>query len=280
MVQRQELDMERLLLIGSGHSAFQLLWAGVQLNVFDHLSQQPGSTLEQVAKEVGLQPYPCRVLLIGLTALGLIEKRVSQFFNARLTEETLIKGKPRYAAPILDWQAQIVYPGLMDFVESLKQGRNVGLERFPGSGDTLYGRLASHPALEKIFHDAMSALSAQANAHLLAAFDFGRFKHIVDAGGGDATNAIALVRAFPKLRVTVFDSPSVCEMARKNIAAHGLSDRVSVWPGAFLPTPFHLTPMRCSTHTSLRYGPSIMAENCSRRHMPACRQVVPCWCSI
>jgi len=265
MVQRQELDMERLLLIGAGHSAFQLLWAGVQLEVFDRLSQQPGSTLEQIAKEIGLQPYPCRILLIGLTALGLIEKRVSQFSNARLTEETLVKGKPRYAAPILGWQAQIVYPGLMDFVESLKRGRNVGLERFPGSGNTLYGRLASHPALEKTFHNAMSALSAQANAHLLAAFDFGRFAHIVDAGGGDASNAIALVRAFPKLNVTVFDSPSVCEIARKNITTHGLSDRISVRPGSFFADPYpHDTDAVLYSHIftiwSLEHGRELLKK--------------------
>src|SRR5207249_6783330 len=126
MAQPQELDMERLLLIGSGHSAFQLLWAGVELKVFDKLSQQPGSTLEQLAQELRLQIYPCRILLIGLTALGLIEKRANQFFNARLTEQTLVKGKPGYGAPIVGWQAHIVYPGMMDFVESLRQGRNVG----------------------------------------------------------------------------------------------------------------------------------------------------------
>src|SRR5207249_6392706 len=78
----------------------------------------------------------------------------------------------------------------------------------------------------------------QANAHLLAAYDFGRFTHIVDAGGGDATNAIALARAFRKLHVTVFVSPSVCEIARKNIAANDLSDSVSTWPGSFFADAF------------------------------------------
>ena len=42
MASSQELDLERLLLIAGGHSAFQLLWAGVELQAFDHLSVPPG----------------------------------------------------------------------------------------------------------------------------------------------------------------------------------------------------------------------------------------------
>lgn len=238
MTQPEELDLQRLLLIAAGHSAFQLLWAGVQLNVFDYLSQSSGSTLEQIADASGLRAYPCRVLMVGLTALGLIKRREGKFFNARLTEQMLVKGKPGTAAPILGWQAEIVYPGMLDFVESLRESRNVGLQRFSGTGNTIYERLASNPALERTFHDAMSALSAQANAHLLGVPDFGRFSRIVDAGGGDATNAIALVRKFPDLTVVVFDAPSVCSMAQNNIQAHGLADRISVWPGNFLIDPF------------------------------------------
>jgi cyclopropane fatty-acyl-phospholipid synthase-like methyltransferase len=114
----------------------------------------------------------------------------------------------------------------------------VGLEEFPGAGQTLYQRLVHHPNLERIFQEAMSALSRQANACLLEAYDFRRFSHLVDAGGGDGTNAIALARRFPHLKVTVFDSPSVCQLAQRKIEAAGLSARVFTWAGDFLQDPF------------------------------------------
>jgi L-tyrosine C(3)-methyltransferase len=229
MADTRKLDMDRLLLIAGGHSAFQLLWAGVELGTFDHLSREPGMTL---------QLYPCRVLMIGLTALGLVRKQGDQYFNAELTEQMLVKGKPGYAAPILGWQAEIVYPGMGEFVASLKQSTNVGLTRFPGNGQTLYERLASHPAKERIFQSAMSALSRQAMGHLLDAYDFGRFSHIVDAGGGEATNAIALAQRYPSLKVTVYDSETVCALAQKKIEASGMSDRIFTWAGNFLSDPF------------------------------------------
>jgi len=238
MIANNELDFSKLVLIAGGHSAFQLLWAGVELKVYDSLSSNPGMTLNEIAEKIELSPYPCRVLLIGLTALGILKREQGKYFNAPLTEQMLVKNKPGYFAPILGWQAHIVYPGLLDFVESLKQGKHVGLRHFPGEGNTLYERLVSNPVLEKVFQDSMSALSVQANRHIVDAYDFGRFTHVVDAGGGDGTNAIALAKRYPNLKVTVYDSESVCRIAQQNIEAEGLSDRVSTWIGNFLTDPF------------------------------------------
>jgi len=235
-----EIDFERLILIAGGHSAFQLLWAGVDLGLFDLLSNEPDIDLDQLAGRLRLARYPARVLLVGLTALGLVRKDGDRYRNAGLTEQMLVRHKPGSVAPILGWQAHIVYPGLLEFVASLKQGRNLGLERFPGGGTTLYERLRSHPGLERIFQDAMAALSMQANRHLVEAYDFARFSHVLDAGGGDGTNAIALARRYPGLNVTVYDSESVCAIAGEKIRTEGLSDRVHTWAGDFLIDP--LTP--------------------------------------
>jgi len=230
--------MDGFLLVAQGHSAFQLLWSGVQLGLFDTLSRHPGATAEQLCESLELQPYPCRVLLIGLAALGLIVKADERFRNSAVAERVLVRDKPDSMAPVLGWQADIVYPGLQDFLPSLRAGQNLGLSRFPGAGETLYERLVSHPELEQVFQDAMSALSRQANRLIVDAFDFGSFAHVVDAGGGDGTNAIALARRYPSLQVTVYDSESVCQIAREKIAAAGLGDRVFTCVGNFLQDPF------------------------------------------
>ncbi|MEO6562074.1 MAG: methyltransferase dimerization domain-containing protein, partial [Nitrosospira sp.] len=137
----KELDLEKLLLIAAGHSAFQLLWAGLELGLYDHLSAKPDMSLDEVADALGLSRQPARILMTGLTALGVvIRSPQGHYRNAELIEARLVKGKPGYAAPILGWQAHIVYPGMQDFVASLKQNRNVGLDRFVGTEPTLYQR--------------------------------------------------------------------------------------------------------------------------------------------
>jgi hypothetical protein len=153
-----ELDSERLILIAGGHTAFQLLWAGVELGLYDKLSAKPGQTLGELAQSMGLAHQPARILLIGLTALGVLKLENERYHNAEVTEERMVSGKPGYVAPILGWQAHIVYPGMMDFLTSLKENRNAGLARFPGTEPTLYERL-THDNGWKIFQDSMSNLS-------------------------------------------------------------------------------------------------------------------------
>lgn len=233
-----DLDLERLILIAGGHTAFQLLWAGVELGLYDKLSAQPGQTLDELAKSLGVARQPARILLIGLTALGVTKLENNLYRNASLIEERMVSGKPGNAAHILGWQAYIVYPGMMEFVRSLKENRNAGLERFPGIGATLYERLAHDKHLEKIFQDSMSELSKQVNQFLPSVMDFSQFKHVVDAGGGDGTNAMAIARAYPSVKTSVFDSASVCNHARQNIALANMSDRVSIWVGNFFDAPF------------------------------------------
>ena len=230
---KNELTYDQLVLIAGGHTAFQLLWAAIELGVFSFLSRRPGASSIEITKEIKLQAQPAKILLTGLTALNLVVKEKDNYRNAALVEQLLSPDSPQNMADVLGWQRYIVYPGEIDFVESLRQNRHVGLSRFPGDEDTLYERLTHDPALEKVFQDAMSSLSHSANAMLANMVDFSGIHHLVDAGGGDGTNAITLAKAHPALKVTVFDSPSVCERARVNIEQAGLTDRIGTHAGDF-----------------------------------------------
>ena len=109
---------------------------------------------------------------------------------------------------------------------------------FEGSERTLYERLARVPALEQVFQRAMESISAQANQLLVDYVDFSGVAHLVDVGGGNGANIIRLARGYPRLKASVFDSPTVCEIARANIAAAGLSDRLGAVPGNCFADPF------------------------------------------
>ena len=231
-------DFEHLLLIAAGHTAFQLLWAGIELKLFDTLSSSPNLTLSEIADKLGLEYQPARILVVGLASIKLLTKEGNSYSNAPVTEQRLVTGKPDNIAPIMGWQRYIVYEGLTDFVTALKENKNIGLEHFPGEGNTLYQRLTNDPVKEKVFQDSMSSLSDKANSYLVDNIDLSEVKHIVDAGGGDGTNAITIAKKFPHIKVTIFDSASVCKIAEKNIAAEGLSDRVFTWPGNFFDDPF------------------------------------------
>jgi hypothetical protein len=231
-------DFDRLVLVLGGHIFFQTLSAAVQLDLFSLLAKEGPLTLPALAGRLGLAEKPARILLLGCAALGLLHKEGDAYRNSPPAQQLLNRAAPGNLVPIVEWQHFINYRPMYFFAEALKANRNVGLEVLDGPGQTLYERLTRHPRLEQIFQEAMKAISVQANATLAAEVDLSHVRHLVDVGGGNGTNIIALARKYPGLRASVFDSPTVCEIARRNIAAHGLSDRLDAVPGDCFADPF------------------------------------------
>ena len=53
----------------------------------------------------------------------------------------------------------------------------------------------------------------------------------MDVGGGNGSNLIQILESHSKAKGIVFESPSVCEIANKNILKHGMSERLKTHPG-------------------------------------------------
>jgi precorrin-6B methylase 2 len=214
-----------------GHIFFQTLSAAVRLDLFTVLSKHGSMTLEEIAQRLGIAEKSARILLLGCTALGFLRKKGPRYSNTLVAKRVLTRTSPENLISVIEWQHHINYQAMYFFLDALKSGRNVGLNLFPGTEATLYDRLARQPALEKIFQDAMEAVSLQSNVLLARLVDFSSVNHLVDVGGGNGTNIIALARKYPHLRATVLDSASVCEIARQNILENGLNGRLDAVAG-------------------------------------------------
>lgn len=141
--------------------------------------------------------------------------------------------------PCLEAFHRLMYQPFYFLTDALRQGTNVGLRYFPGNGNTLYERLESHLEGKKVFHAWMAAMGTGKDriprAVIAALRDV---DHLLDVGGGDANNAIDLVRQLENLSVTIFDLPLACDMAATNIEQAGLSNRIFTVAGNFLEDPF------------------------------------------
>jgi precorrin-6B methylase 2 len=229
---------ERMYLIVGGHIFFQTLSAAVELDLFSLLDKHKRMTRAEIATSLKCAEQPIRILLLGCTTLGLLRKRGAWYSNTVLSRSLFVRSARRNVIDVVRWQHHINYRAMPHFAEAIRANSNVGLQEFPGTEGTLYERLAHDERLEGIFQDAMESISVQANAMLVRSLDFRDAKYLVDVGGGNGTNIVAFARKFPHLRAVVFDSASVCELARGNIAREGLSDRLDVWPGDCFLDPF------------------------------------------
>jgi SAM-dependent methyltransferase len=225
------LGMQSLTSILFGHAAFQFLHAGCKLGVFEVLAEKPGVTADELTQLVALSMRAAQCLLLGLTSLGLLEKGDDGLYrNGPLVTRLVEDGRWSLVSDTARFEAEIVYPGLDNFADSLRADTNLGLKHVEGRGD-LYWRLVMSPRLEETFFRYMSSWSRAAVPHLLEHFDFGNCRRVFDAGCGDGTNAIAIAQANPNLRMVLFDIPATAGIARSNVRKAGLDDRLEVTSG-------------------------------------------------
>jgi hypothetical protein len=95
---------------------------------------------------------------------------------------------------------------------------------------------ARHPELSASFDRAMTSLSRQVVSAVLETYDFGRFGHLVDVGGGNGAVLAAILAKYPTAHGVLFDQPHVVSGAGPILAAAGVADRCQVVGGSFFET--------------------------------------------
>lgn len=233
------LDMDGLSRILFGHAAFQYLNAACELGLPELLAERGHLGREEVGEALGLADRAADILLLGCTSLGIVvrDRSTENYGLAPVVLDLMAEGDWQRFKDTVAFEQHIVYEGQLDFTDSLRENRNVGLRRVRGSGRDLYHRLAENPHMEQVFYRYMRSWSELANQHLVEHLDLSGAQHLLDCGGGDAVNAIALAKANPNLDVTVFEIPASRTIAEKKIAQAGVGDQVSVVTGDMFRDP-------------------------------------------
>ena len=231
----------------------------------------PGWTGRNSATALDLQDRALDILLLGVTALRLVEQREDRYHNNQTISRLFSEGRWEVVTAVIGFEAYINYPGLSDFTESLQENTNVGLRRVPGSGPTLYHRLTGDPELSKVFYRYMGTWSNMAAGYLIDSVDFASLHRVLDVGGGDATIAVAVAQAFPHLHITVLELPGVVPLAQRRVDEAGVGDRVQVIATDMFADPSPPVMMaRCSC-ISCRSGRSTRTPSCCAARTRRCR---------
>ncbi|MFF8448382.1 methyltransferase [Streptomyces leeuwenhoekii] len=237
----QSHDRSRLLdrfhTIVNGPALFNALVAGAELGLFEHLSRHPEARFKELCETTGVPAHQLRVLLFALCSTGLVRREGEGYVNSDVAEELLApQGEDSWRHILVGWQ-RIYYPALARTTEALKAGTNTALADYPGTEPTFYQRLAHSPEVESVFHAAMTAFTLRSLPGLLDHLDLSEVRHVLDVGGGDGTTSKKLAEKYPNCRFTVFDTPSVAELADRSMPAD-LGERVALCPGDLFSDPF------------------------------------------
>lgn len=230
MDKNENLTQNDLILYLHAAAAFQVLHAGVELKIFELLYESELNA-QNISKKIKIKEDSLRTLLFGLVSLRLITVKNDLYQNCEPIKNLFKRNEWALFKSMVKIQAHIMYIGQIDYVESLKKNKNVGVKRFNGNGATIYERLNYDSKLKNIFYNYMETYSQYANPHLIKSVDFSKDKSMLDIGGGGGINAISITKNNPNLKITIFDLSVAENLAKKKIKQNGLSNRINFLRG-------------------------------------------------
>jgi hypothetical protein len=119
---------------------------------------------------------------------------------------------------------------LVQLLHSVRTGEAAYPVQF---GRSFWDDLSADPSLAASYAEQMGADVGADAPSIVAAYDWGSLRHVVDVGGGNGALLVALLSAFPDLRGTVVDLPATAGVARTELSDAGLTDRADVVAGSF-----------------------------------------------
>jgi ubiquinone/menaquinone biosynthesis C-methylase UbiE len=219
----------------SGYMASQAIHVAARLGIADLIAAGT-NTSEALARATETHASSLHRLLRALVGLGLLEQIMPTRFALTPLGSTLrteVPGSLRNAA--LYFGSELMWQGWGELLRSIRTGETA-MRHLHGMGTFEYR--AEHPEQAAVFNGAMSELTRQVAAAVVAVYDFSKFERIVDVGGGNGTLVAAILAATPHLRGVVFDIPSGVAEAGSRLEAAGVAHRCEIVEGDF----FHSVP--------------------------------------
>jgi hypothetical protein len=195
----------RLARLTDGYVVTQLLWVAAELRIADELAGGP-RTAEELAEKVGADAGALRRVLRGLAAEEVFDELPDRRFGLTATGELLREGVEGSQRGAVLARGGLYYGALAGLLDAVRDG-GTPFERVHGV--TFFQYLDAHPANSARFQGSMAVRAAREAAAVVEAYDFRRFRSLVDVGGGSGVLLREILRAAPQLSATLFDRPEV-----------------------------------------------------------------------
>jgi acetylserotonin O-methyltransferase len=202
----------------------KVLFTAVRLGIFDRLEIAP-QTAAQLARDLDLNLGALTRLLDACRPLELLTRDGDFYRNTPDASRALVTSSPDSLVGYIVHSDRSLYPLWGKLEDAVREGTNRWSQVF-GDRASLFDHYFRDPVAMRSFLTGMHGAGQLTSDRVVRAFDLSKFKHLVDLGGATGHLAIAACRAYPTLRATVLDLPSVEPYAREFISQSGVADRV------------------------------------------------------
>jgi O-methyltransferase domain/Dimerisation domain len=213
-----------------GLRASQVTYIAAKLCLADHLADH-SMTSEQLAAATSTDHASLRRVLRALVALGVLAEEEVDLFSLTPVGQLLRSDSPQSLQPlVLFLTGDVRWRCWGDLLESVRTGEPA-TQRVLGMSGFDFG--AANPEFAKMHAAAMAATSVGVGSAICQAYDFSRFRRVVDVGGGSGQFLADILRVKPRLQGILFDLPHIVGHAPPILAAAGVGDRCRIQAGSF-----------------------------------------------
>lgn len=204
------------------------LHVAAELGIANELRDDDGA-VDELARRSGTDAVALHRLLRFLSAYGVFEETAPGRFRNTVLSSVLRDDHPNSMRPALRRIDESWWSAAGALAHSIRTGQAA----FPYvHGVPFFGYLKANPEAQKRFDEGMARASDASDAAIAAAFDFGRFRRIVDVGGGRGGLLVQILSRAPNAEGVLFEQPQVLEETTRLHEA-GLTRRVQLVAGDF-----------------------------------------------
>jgi precorrin-6B methylase 2 len=221
--------VERMFQLSSAYVDARALWIVAKLGVADQLGTGP-KTVGELAQAASVMAEPLARVLRLVASNGVVTEVEPGKFALTPLGDVLRSDSPASMRDWVLWAGGPLCDSFKDALHSVQTGKPA-FEQVHGA--PLYEFLRTHPDDARALSGAMVALGREVVGAMMTSFDFKGTYRLVDVGAGSGALGIAMLRAHPRLKATIFDLPHVADRARRPLEEAGVADRADVVGGDF-----------------------------------------------
>jgi acetylserotonin N-methyltransferase len=213
----------------------KVMFAAVALGVFDALEAGP-KPLDGLAHELTADADALRRLLDACVGLGLLTHVGDRYANTPAAAAYLCRSSPARLTGYALYSNEVLWKLWANLEDAVREGSHRWKQTYGWEGP-IFAHFFRTDESRREFLMGMHGQGLLSSPLVVAAFDLGRFRRLIDLGGGTGHLAVAACRRYPELRAVVFDLPEAAPLARELIADSPVADRVEVLAGDFFTDP-------------------------------------------